>query len=179
VTAYLHWDSICRVIGSDIDEKAVQLAERNLSLLTPGGMERRSREIAAMVHLYGKTSHQEALESLQRLQEQVTCLTAVRPMQTHVFRANATDAAGLKQGLQDARVDIVFTDIPYGQHSEWMEAPDPDPARAMLEALRQVLSPESIVAVAADKQQRVDHPAYQRLEKLRLGKRQVVILKPL
>src|SRR5512136_1763817 len=45
VIAYLHWDTICRVICSDIDEKAVQLAERNLGLLTPAGMERRGREI--------------------------------------------------------------------------------------------------------------------------------------
>ena len=41
VIAYLHWDSVCRVIGSDINEKAVQLAERNLGLLTPAGMEQK------------------------------------------------------------------------------------------------------------------------------------------
>ena len=179
VTAYLHWDTVCRVIGSDIDEKAVQLAERNLGLLTPAGMERRGREIAAMVHLYGKTSHKDALDSLHHLQEQVTCLTNVRPMQARVFRANATDAAGLKEGLQDAPVDIVFTDIPYGQHSTWQEAPADEPVRAMLEALRQVLTPESVVAISADKDQKIAHPAYQRLEKLHAGKRQVVILRPL
>ncbi len=54
VIAYLHWESIYRVICSDIDEKAVRLAERNLGLLTPGGIKRRSREISAMVHLYDK-----------------------------------------------------------------------------------------------------------------------------
>ena len=177
VIAYLHWDSVCRVIGSDIDDKAVQLAERNLGLLTPAGMERRGREIAAMVRLYGKASHQQALESLQRLQEQVACLTAVRPIQTRLFRANATDAAGLKEGLLDTPVDVVFTDIPYGQHSDWQEVSSPDPAWAMLEALRQVLTPESIVAVASDKLQKVAHKAYRRLEKFRIGKRQVTILK--
>ncbi len=177
VVSYLHWDSVCRVIGSDIDEKAIQLAERNLGLLTPEGMERRSREIAAMVHLYGKSSHKAAFESLQRLQEQVNCLTAVRPILTRVFRANATDAVALKEGLQETPVDIVFTDVPYGQHSEWQEVPSSDPAWTMLEALRQVLPKDSIVAVSSDKRQKFSHEAYQRLEKIRIGKRQVTILK--
>jgi len=179
IVAYLHWDSVCRVIGSDVDEKAVQLAERNLGLLTPSGMERREREIAAMIHLYGKISHKDSLESLHRLQQQVSCLTAIRPMQMRVFRANVADAEALKEGLQGVPVDIVFTDVPYGQHSEWLEIPSPNPVWAMLDALRQVLSLESIVAVAADKLQKIAHEAYQRLEKFRLGKRQVVILKPI
>ena len=178
ILAYLHWDSICRVICSDIDEKAVQLAERNLGLLTPAGMERRSREIAAMVHLYGKTSHKDALESIHRLLEQVNCLTAVRTIQTRVFRSNTADAAALKKGLEDTAVDIVFTDIPYGQHSQWQEISDSNPPWSMLEALRQVLSLESIVAITSDKHQKVTHEGYKRLEKFQIGKRQVVILRP-
>ena len=134
--AYLHWDSICRVICSDIDEKAVQVAERNLSLLTPDGMERRSREISAMVRLYDKESHKGALESITRMQEQVNRLTAMRPIQTKVFLANATEAASLREGLQDAAIDLVFTDIPYGQHSQWQGTQASNPVWAMLEALR-------------------------------------------
>jgi 16S rRNA G966 N2-methylase RsmD len=179
VIAYLHWDSVCRVICSDIDEKAVQLAERNLGLLTPGGMERRSREISAMVHLYDKESHKGALESLTRMQEQVNQLTAVRPIQTRAFRANATDVASLREGLQDIFIDMVFTDIPYGQHSQWEETQAPDPAWAMLETLLAFLSPKSLVVVASDKQRKISHEKYKRQEKFQLGKRQVVILRPL
>jgi 23S rRNA (guanine2535-N1)-methyltransferase len=177
VIAYLHWDSICRVICSDIDEKAVQMAERNLGLLTPLGMERRSREIAAMVHLYDKDSHKGALGSITRMQEQMNQLTAIRPLQTDVFQANATDAASLQEGLQGVSIDIVFTDIPYGQHSQWEQVQSPDPAWAMLEALHGFLSPQSIVAVASDKAQKIAHQKYIRLEKLQIGKRRVVILK--
>jgi 23S rRNA (guanine2535-N1)-methyltransferase len=178
VIAYLHWDSVSRVICSDIDERAVQLAERNLGLLTPSGMERRGREISAMIHLYGKASHKQALESIRRLMEQVVCLTGVRPIQTHVFRANAADVASLREGLQGAPIDIVFTDIPYGQHSKWEAIPDSNPVWSMLEALRQVLSLESIVAVTSDKLQKISHEAYRRLEKIRVGKRQVIFLQP-
>jgi 16S rRNA G966 N2-methylase RsmD len=179
VIAYLHWDSVCRVVCSDINEKAVQLAERNLGLLTPTGMERWGREISAMVRLYDKESHKGALESLTRMQEQVNQLTAVRPIQTRVFQADATDAASLRAGLQDTLIDMVITDIPYGSHSQWVETQAVDPAHAMLEALFSFLSPKSILVVASDKQQKIAHEKYRRLEKLQIGKRQVVFLEPL
>jgi 23S rRNA (guanine2535-N1)-methyltransferase len=179
VIAYLHWDSVCRVICSDINEKAVQLAERNLGLLTPGGMERRIREITAMVRLYDKASHKGALESITRMQEQVNQLTVVRPIQTRVFRANATDSASLRDGLQGTLIDMVITDIPSASHAQWVETQVPDPASAMLEALLEFLSPKSILAVAADRQQKISHGKYQQLEKLQIGKRQVVFLEPL
>jgi tRNA G10 N-methylase Trm11 len=175
--AYLHWDSICRMICSDIDEKAVQLAERNLGLPTPGGMERRSREISAMVRLYDKESHKDALESITRVQELVNRLTTVRPIQTHVFRANATQAASLREGLTDIFIDEIFTDIPYGQHSRWDQTHLPNPAWAMLEALFEFKSPKSILAKASDKPQKIAHEKYKRLDKFQLGKRQVVILR--
>jgi hypothetical protein len=175
--AYLHWDRIRSIICSDVDDKAVQLAGRNLSLLTPAGMERRQREISTMLRMYGKDSHKQALESIRRLQDQVIRLAAIRPIQTRIFRANATDAQGLQAGLQGSLADIVFTDIPYGQHSHWQEVDSTDPIGAMLEALKGVLTLESVVAVASDKSQKFTHAAYRRLEKLQIGKRQVVILK--
>ena len=178
VIAYLHWNSIRQLICSDIDEKAVQLAERNLGLLTLDGMERRSREISTMIHLYGKKSHKDAQESLRRLQEQVACLTAVHPMQAKVFRANATNTASLREGLQNTAIAIVFTAIPYGQHSQWKGTKKPEPAETMLKALLEFLSPESIVAIASDKGQKISHESYQRLEQFQVGMRQVVILKP-
>jgi 23S rRNA (guanine2535-N1)-methyltransferase len=179
VIAYLHWDSVCQVVCSDIDQKAVQMAERNLGLLTPAGMERRSREISAMVHLYDNENHKSALESLTRMQEQVTQLTAVRPIQTHVFQANATVAASLRASLQDTFIDMVITDIPYGGRSPWEGTQATDPVHAMLEALVPFLSLKSILAVASDKPQKIAHEKYKRLEKLQIGKRQVVFLEPL
>ena len=179
VIAYLHWNSVCQVIGSDINERAVQLAERNLGLLTPAGMERRSREISAMVRLYNKESHKGALESITRMQEQVNQLTAVRPIQTRVFRANATDATSLREGLHDTFIDMVITDIPSGQHSQWEQTLAPVPAWAMLEVMLSFLSPKSILVVASDTQQKISHKKYQRLAKLQIGKRQVVFLEPL
>jgi 23S rRNA (guanine2535-N1)-methyltransferase len=178
VVAYLHWDRIRQVIGSDIDAKAVQLAERNLSLLTPAGMQRRAREISTMLQLYGKPSHRQAQESLGRLQKQVDCLTEIRPMQTRFFRANALDGAALREEMQETPVDIVFTDIPYGQHSHWQESRSPNPVQLLLANLRDCLPAGAVVAITSDKSQKVPSDGYRRLEKFQVGKRQVVILQP-
>jgi 23S rRNA (guanine2535-N1)-methyltransferase len=178
VIAYLHWISIRQVICSDIDDKAVQLANRNLSLLTLDGLERRVREITTMVRLYGKESHIAALESITRLQEQIGKFPVNFPLQIHAFQANATDVDALGAHLQKASIDIVFTDIPYGQHSQWMGSTSPNPTQAMLSAIRNFISPTGVVAVASDKQQKIFHEGYERLEKFQVGKRQVVFLRP-
>ncbi len=178
VIAYLHWNMIYQVVCSDIDEKAIQLAERNLSLLSPEGMERRSLELSAMHRLYKKETYRGALESLQRLQKQVACLSSIRTMQAKVFRANATIAAEMAEKLQGMDIDLVFTDVPDGQPSRWLGTRKSDPVESMLEALRESLQPDSLVALASGKGQAIAHKNYQRLEKLEVGKRQILILKP-
>src|SRR5687767_4526533 len=45
ILAYLHREHIREIIASDIDEKAVALAERNLGLLHRDGLEERIREL--------------------------------------------------------------------------------------------------------------------------------------
>ena len=74
---------------------------------------------------------------------------------------------------------MVITDIPYGQHSQWEQTQAADPAWAMLEALFVILVSKSILVVASDKQQKIAHEKYKRLEKIQIGKRQVVFLEPL
>ena len=177
VLAYLHWDRIGEVVGSDIDEKAVALAKKNLGLLSAGGLEQRARQIAGMLAQYGKASHQDALSSAGRLRERIAALSREHPLKTSVFQASALDGAALRQHFDGKTVDIVLTDVPYGQHSQWQDA-DEDPIHAMLEALLGVLSPTGVVAIASDKQQKVAHERYQRIEHFQVGKRRVVILKP-
>ncbi len=112
------------------------------------------------------------------MQEHVNLLTAVRPIQTQIFQANATSTADLRKGLQDTAIDIVFTDIPYGQHSQWQQTPSSNPVRAMLAALLDFMTPNSIAAIASDKLQKISHEKYHRLGAIQIGKRQVVFLRP-
>jgi hypothetical protein len=48
----------------------------------------------------------------------------------------------------------------------------------MLETLHPLLKPGSMVAIAADKGQKIHHHNYQRLERFQIGKRRIFILQP-
>jgi 23S rRNA (guanine2535-N1)-methyltransferase len=179
VLGYLHRENIGKIIASDIDQKAVALAERNLGLLSMEGLERRIHELSTMLEQYGKASHQEALQSALRLKEKLAALRETYPLATQAFRANAMDSQGILRYLQPKSVDIVFTDVPYGWHSQWQNADSgaSSPLRSILDALLGVLSPSSIVAISSDKQQKAVHERYQRVEQLQVGKRRVTFLK--
>jgi hypothetical protein len=175
--AYRHWKEIKALAGSDIDERALSLAEANLSLLTTEGLERRLAQIEQMWADYGKRSHQEALESAKRLKVQLRDHLTSHAIETRVFRADVTDVHALIDGLQGQPIDIVLTDIPYGQHSAWQVA-HADPAWHMLDALRSVIPSTAVLSIASDKAQGIAHQDYRRVERFRLGKRQVTILRP-
>jgi hypothetical protein len=53
------------------------------------------------------------------------------------------------------------------------------PLVQMLEALLAVISRDTLVAVAADKAQKIAHPAYRSVERFQIGKRQVAVLRAL
>lgn len=176
---FIHADQIHSLTASDADNQALGLARRNLSLLEPHGLARRETEIRQMIVDYGKESHAAALTSLQTLRQ---LRQGQSEIATRVFSANALDPAALSNGLQNESVDLVISDVPYGQLSGWREdqpseAHEP-PLRRMLAALLGVLTPRTLVAIAADKGQKIDHPAYQRVEHFQIGKRQVVFLQP-
>ena len=182
VLGYLHGEHIQKIIVSDIDEKAVELARRNLGLLSIEGLHGRIRELSDLSERYRKESHQEALESAAVLQKRLSALTEKQPLETMVFQASASDGKSILHNVQPGSVDIVFTDVPYGRHSRWSItelARSSDPLTLMLETLLPVLSSTSIVAISSDKGQKPAHERYQRLEHFQVGKRRVVILRPI
>jgi 23S rRNA (guanine2535-N1)-methyltransferase len=181
VLAYLHRQHIRQVIASDIDERALALAERNLSLLHPEGLDRRIHELSELVEKYGKESHREAVRSAAVLKERLSTFPEKPPLETRAFQASATDRNEISKQIEPKSVDLLFTDVPYGQHSQW-RASDPNylsnPLTSMLDAIFDRLSSASIVAVASDKGQKATHERLQRVEHLQVGKRRVVILRP-
>lgn len=177
VLACLHWNNLRELVGSDIDEKTVSLAKQNLGLLSVEGLEKRARQIAELSAQYGKSSHQDALASAHVLRENIAALSQTHPLKTDVFQASALDGAALRKHFAETSVDIVLTDIPYGQHSQW-QAAGANPVNSMLDALLGILSPASVVAISSDKQQKISHERYQRIQRFQIGKRRVVILRP-
>lgn len=179
VLGFLHGESIREIIASDVDAKAIALAKRNLGLLGRSGLENRIAEIAQMFAHYQKDSHRNALASADFLKRKIP---AAGTLATKIFQASAFDQETLMKNIHPASVDVVFTDVPYGQHSRWQNltgSESADPLKSMLDAFGDILSPSSIVAIVSDKQQKVSHPAFQRIEHFQVGKRRVVLLKPL
>lgn len=178
VLAYLHRKHIREIIASDIDEKAAELAKRNLGLISLEGLDQRISEIQTMIEQYNKDSHREALKSAYALEAKVSVEEPQYPISTETFPSSAIDGRTMLEHIKPNSVDIVFTDVPYGQHSEWQKTDgSSNPIASLLEALTPVLSDSGIVAIASDKGQKASHGAYQRLEQFQIGKRRVVILK--
>src|SRR6185369_11988829 len=95
------------------------LAKRNLELVSIAGLDKRIIEISAMSERYGKASHKDALRSAQILRSNSLALARKYPVSTRVFRANSTESKEIFNNIKAKSVDIVSTDVPYGQHSDW------------------------------------------------------------
>jgi tRNA G10 N-methylase Trm11 len=178
VLGYLHGKHIRGITASDIDEKAVALARRNLGLLSLAGLDQRIDEITQMLEQYHKDSHKDALTSAQVLRDKI--IHQEQLLRTRVFQASAVDRETILHNMEAKSVDILFTDVPYGEHSQWQSFEPNEllnPLWSMLEALVSVLSSSSIVAIVSNKRQKVSHKSYQRVEQFQVGKRRVVILK--
>lgn len=177
--AFLHWDDITEIVGSDIEPTVLGVAAQNLALLNPEGMQQRIEHIRAMIGQFDKPSHKEAYESAQRLKSRL-----LQSLKSHAITVRTFNANIMTDRLTDyfaARVDLVITDIPYGSHASWSGLPSHahyEPSWYMLQSLLDILTPHSLVAIASNKQQKISHDRYRRVNHFQVGKRRVVILKP-
>lgn len=181
--AFFNWNQIAGIHCSDIDEDALGVAVRNLSLLTLDGMDRRIAELTELYKQYGKMSHGTSLQHAEHLRGHVVGAAQRHPLATNVFRADATDAAAIAAALTGVKVDIVLTDIPYGRLAGWGAGSRAlldggDPIHQLLESQLPVLSDNSVLAIAAAKKDKVAHSCYARLARFQVGARQIVILRP-
>lgn len=171
VIGFLHGDDLSCIFASDLNAKLVDLAEKNLSLLTPAGLDERIHQIEAMFASYSKASHKEALESASRLKKMVK--NRKSSIRIECFQA---DALNLEECIKKPLcIDILITDVPYGNLVKWSD----DNANAMktfLDEMSKLIKPASILAVIADKAQAIKHDKFRRLKHIKIGKRQVVFL---
>ncbi len=191
----LHRDAIGDLIGSDIDEEAVELARRNLALCSPAGLSARIAELEERHRAFGRPGHAAAAEDGRRLLDG-TMAAGDRPLPVSAFAADITRPGALAGRIAGGHVDLVITDVPYGNWSAWStDGTDPpeateateatDDARTetpigrMLETLRPALAPGAVVAVVSGKDQRATHPAYRRVERWQIGRRRIEIVEPI
>lgn len=180
VLGYWQGRRVTEIVASDVNTAVLPLAQRNLSLLTPEGLARRTAELQQLYDAYQKPSHAEALASAGRLQARLGSHWQGQAIVTQVFAADVMDEDSVVVGLNGRAVDIVLSDIPYGWLTTWQaEDHEKGPVWQMLETLRPILAPDAVVTIAADKAQKVAHEGYVRLEKFQVGKRRMWLGRPL
>ena len=123
-------------------------------------------ELEELLKLFNKTSHRDALDSAKRLDETVN-----RTIDINIFEADCT-----KELCIDSTIDIIITDVPYGALVEWKGEND-NPINNMMEQLHRIANPNTVLAVSMDKQQKINSPGWNRLEKHNIGKRKFEIYK--
>jgi 23S rRNA (guanine2535-N1)-methyltransferase len=180
--AFLYGSQISHIAASDIDPVSSSLAARNLGLLTASGLDQRIAELQKMLDLYHKESHMQAIASANQLRKKLDCSRhgEARWISTSVMTANAL-SDNINILLEGRGIDILITDIPYGLHSDWLGLPASRPGflpvQCLLENLLPAASARSILAVCADKGQKITHEGYKKIDRFQVGKRQVVLLK--
>jgi len=102
---YLHWNAIDEIIGSDVDREILSIAERNLSLLTVEGLDRRMTEISEMLVQYKKASHAAALKSTEKLRHRLLKLVETHQIAVRLFVADITDGQAVHEKLVGKKND--------------------------------------------------------------------------
>lgn len=171
VLGLLNSDVIGRIIGSDINEDAIVLAKSNLSLLNKNGLMERRKQIIQMIQQYNKQSHKDALISIEKFEKIVENRSLMPDIQC--FVADALSKESLS-GF-DFTSDIVIADVPYGNLVSWSE--NNNAINLLLDSICDVIHNNSIVAISYNKSQKIHNAKYKRLERIKIGKRVVEILK--
>jgi 23S rRNA (guanine2535-N1)-methyltransferase len=168
----LNYDIIEKIIGSDINQESVELAYKNLSLLTMEGLEKRKKQIEIMYKKFEKESHFEALKSIE-IFKKIINQRHNGPL-SELFVADAIDEKSLKQNQFIA--DIIITDVPYGNIVNW-EGKEENMINILLDRLIKVQDNNSVLAIIYERSQKINNNRYIRVEKFKIGKRIVEILK--
>ncbi len=165
VLGLLNQKTISQVIASDIDIKMIEIAKKNLSLLTEAGVNHRINEINSLYQQYKKDSHKSAIESARRILSLIE-----KKIDVQLFQANA-----LQEIKADINPNIIITDVPYGNLVQWQDGSDG--VNNLLDSLKEICSTDTVIAISMDKSQKVNNTSFKRLEKQIIGKRKFEIYK--
>lgn len=176
------------VVASDIDPDALELARRNLRLLTLDGLDERRRELSALADTHGKRSHLDAAEAAGRLHAELAAAGGDVPVE--LAPLDALDPAAVRAAVAGwATVpDIVLADVPHGRLTAWHATAPDEPHAATDEAaaarigrlvttLAAALPPTSVIVVVGRARRIHLPPATSARQRLRVGHRAAAILR--
>ena len=171
VLGLLNTEIIRTIFASDISEDSISVSKCNLALLSEDGLNTRKKQIQQMILEHNKPSHIDALTSVNKFLNLVK--STDKKVNVNIFKTDILAPNALMNNNFIA--DIVITDVPYGNLVSWSDNCN-DAVNILLENLFPVLSDRSVVAVIADKSQKINNEKYKRIEKFKAGKRQITIL---
>jgi SAM-dependent methyltransferase len=166
VLGILNQDSITEIIGSDINPKAVEIAQKNLSLLSDKGLNQRLSEIDDLIKQYNKQSHSDAKDSIIRNKNMISNWN----IKTTVMVADALTEISIQK-----EPDIIIVDVPYGDLVQW-NGEGSQNIDVLLDNLYTISHKDTIIGICMDKKQKITNSSFLRLEKQTIGKRKFEIL---
>ena len=167
---FLYHNLISELIATDYDVEVLEIAKKNLSLLSEEGLDRRMKEIKGYIEVFRKDSHIQALKSVNQLKT----LIGEANINIHCAQRDITDMSA----FPIKEVNIIITDIPYGINVEWNSGSN-NPIQNLFENSYKALDKNhSLMVVIADKKSKLEHKLFKRVEYFKLGKRQVAFFKP-
>jgi len=175
VIGLLHSTEIKSIIASDSDSRILEFAEKNLSLLSTNGLNKRIKELTKFVLEYNKTSHKYALASALRLQSKVELSNQIT---VKCFKFNSISNKDFPQSLSG--IDMIITDLPYGKLTHWEGSiTDKNFTQRFLDNIKSKLNTTSVIAIVSNKKQPILYQGYKIIKTFTIIKRRITILEPL
>ena len=165
VLGFLNNNIISDIYASDINNDALILASKNLSLLTTKGLHTRLQELLSLKETYQKTSHKEAVKSVQRL-----LLLLEKNIYAHIFQANLSRKEDFQ--WRSFKADIVIMDLPYANLTFWQG----ENSINFLENIEGLLHYNSVISIVSNKNIKLNTTGFKTLEHQLIGKRKFIIL---
>ena len=173
VAGFLFPNNFSKIIGSDIDEAALKLASLNLSLLSSDGLSTRKEAIEDMYESYQKSSHRDALGSVEKLENIIS--HRQKCPEINLFKSDITKEIGPLN--INFRADIIFVDVPYGEIIDWKsESESLLNISLLLESVKPVVDENSILIVSSRKKDIIKSNSFNRIKKFNIGKRKIEFL---
>lgn len=111
---FLHYQSIISIDWSDINENILEIAKKNLGLLTKKGMEQRIKELNDLASKFGKDSHKWALIDVETLKRKIADWSHIIKTDCKVWSIEKAEELFSKN-----KYDMIILDSPYGNLTSW------------------------------------------------------------
>ena len=173
IAGFLFPNNFSKIIGSDIDEAALELASLNLSLLSSDGLRTRKEAIEDMYERFQKSSHRDALESVEKFENSIS--HRKKCPEINLFKSDITKEIGPSN--INFKADIIFVDVPYGEIIDWKsESESLLNISLLLESVKLMVDENSILIVSSRKKEIINSNSFKRIKKFNIGKRKIEFL---